>query len=343
MSSVPFEAIVSSMAEGVVAVDRACAVRFINPAALAIFGVTAAVRPGRPLLEVLRHAELQQLLQRVLSTGQPETRELTLFGPEERVLRVQAVTYQHDARDGGALAVLTDLSEIRKLERLRRDFVANVSHELRTPVTAIQAAIETLQGGAAEDVKERATFLYKIATQSERLARLIDDLMALSQVESGGIEFRFERVELATIFQEAANLLQPQAQRKAVTLTIELPRDVPAVRGDRERLQQVAQNLLDNAIKFNRPDGRVTVTATADAQHVTVSVADTGVGIPPEDILRIFERFYRVEKGRARTTGGTGLGLAIVKHLVEAHAGTIRAESLPDRGSTFYITLPRAL
>lgn len=341
MSTVPFEAIVSSMAEGVVAVDAAGRVRFINPAARELFRITVAVTPGQPLLEVIRHAELSQLLQHVLSTGQPETRELTIFGPDERVVRAQAVTYQEDGTRRGALAVLSDLTEIRKLERLRRDFVANVSHELRTPVTAIQTAVETLHGGAAGKPQERAKFLDKIAKQSERLARLIDDLMALSQLESGTVPLRIETVALEPIFQEVASFLQAQAERQQVKVSVQL-QEAPSVRGDRERLHQVAQNLLDNAIKFNRQGGSVNVTATADDRTVTIAVADTGVGIPPEDILRIFERFYRVEKGRARTTGGTGLGLAIVKHLVETHAGTIRADSTPGRGSTFYVTLPRA-
>src|SRR3989338_6239480 len=203
MTDVPFEAIVSSMAEGVVAVDHAGRVQFINPAARRMFRITAPVTPGQPLLEIIRHAELHQLLQRVLSTGQSAAGDITLFGPDERVLRAQAVTYRHDDARRGALAVLSDLTEIRKLERLRRAFVANVSHELRTPVTAIQAAVETLQGGAADDAEARRAFLDKVAAQSERLARLIDDLMALSQLESGAVPLRMETVALEPVFHEA--------------------------------------------------------------------------------------------------------------------------------------------
>ena len=340
-SDVPFEAIVSSMAEGVIAVDAKLRLQFINPAARTLLRLAVPDPSGRDLLELIRVPDLYELLQRVLATGQSETRELTVFGPTEQVLRAQAVTYRHDATHHGALVVLSDITEIRKLERLRRDFVANVSHELRTPVTAIQAALETLQSGAEQEPQERAKFLSKMTAQTGRLGRLIDDLMALSQVESGGLAFHFETVSLEPLVQELLSHWQAPAARQHVTLTLQLPRDLPPVRADREQLHQVMDNLLDNAIKFNRPSGTVTITATTAVQTVTIAVADTGIGIPPEDILRIFERFYRVEKGRARTTGGTGLGLAIVKHLVEAHHGTIRAESTPNRGSTFYVTLPR--
>ena len=342
MSDAPFEAMVSSMAEGAVAVDASLHVRLINPAAQQLFRVPALAQSAPPLLEVIRHAELHQLLERVIVTGRADTRELTLFSPEERVVRAQAVSYEDGPGRRGALVVFSDLTEIRKLERLRRDFVANVSHELRTPVTAIQAALETLQAGAAQEAQARDTFLDKIAAQANRLARLIDDLMSLSQIESGGLRFRFDAIALEPLWREVIGALQPQADRRRVTIRLLWPPDFPTVRGDRERLHQVAQNLLDNAIKFNREGGEVTISAVADARSVTLAVSDTGIGIPQDDLSRIFERFYRVEKGRARTTGGTGLGLAIVKHLVEAHAGTIRAESHPGRGSTFHITLPRS-
>ncbi|MBI5240091.1 MAG: GHKL domain-containing protein [Elusimicrobia bacterium] len=248
------------------------------------------------------------------------------------------------ARDLDSLAdqVRDDLAQLRRSDQVRKDFTANVSHELRTPLAAIKAFAETLREGAAEDAEHRMEFIQEIERNADRMTRLVDDLLTLSALDSGARTPAPESVDLMQLAAEVTATLKPLAGRKELALRMEPFRNVPPVRGDRGQLKQVLTNLLDNAIKYTPEKGLVRVSAAAAEGRVTVSVEDTGPGIPAEALPRIFERFYRVDKARSRELGGTGLGLAIVKHIMEAHGGSVSVESRPGEGSTFSFSLPAA-
>jgi two-component system phosphate regulon sensor histidine kinase PhoR len=234
--------------------------------------------------------------------------------------------------------LIQDLTEMRKLETARRDFIANLSHELRTPIASLKALTETLQAGAIHDPSVAADFLDKMNTEADRLAQMADELGELSRIESGEAPLKKELVEVSGVVTRVTERLRAQAERAGLLLETRLDPELPQIPADRGRLEQVLLNLIHNAIKFTRPGGRVSVTAVTDGQYLTVSVADTGVGISTDDLPRVFERFYKAD--RARAGGGTGLGLAIAKHIVEAHQGRIWVESVEGRGSTFSFSLP---
>jgi two-component system phosphate regulon sensor histidine kinase PhoR len=242
--------------------------------------------------------------------------------------------------DALAEKVRDDLAQLRRSEAVRKDFTANVSHELRTPLAAIKAFAETLREGAADDPARHGEFLQEIERNADRMARLVDDLLTLSTLDSGARPPATETVDLMRLAAEVTATLKPLAGRKELALRLEPFRDIPPVRGDRGQLKQVLTNLLDNAIKYTPEKGTVRLSAACSEGRVTVSVEDTGPGIPDESLPRIFERFYRVDKARSREMGGTGLGLAIVKHIVEAHGGGVAVESRPGTGSAFRFSLP---
>ena len=248
------------------------------------------------------------------------------------------------ARSLDALAdqVRDDLAQLRRSDQVRKDFTANVSHELRTPLAAVKAFAETLREGAAEDPEHRAEFLDEIERNADSMARLVDDLLVLSALDSGTRAPAAEPVDLMQVAAEVTATLKPLAARKEIALRMEPFRELPHVRGDRGQLKQVLTNLLDNAIKYTPEKGTVRLSAAGAEGRVTVSVEDTGPGIPPEALPRIFERFYRVDKARSRELGGTGLGLAIVKHIVESHGGSVSVESRVGEGSAFRVCLPAA-
>jgi two-component system phosphate regulon sensor histidine kinase PhoR len=259
--------------------------------------------------------------------------------------RVGAVRGEKLGRLGRAVDALAekvghDIAQLRRSDQVRKDFTANVSHELRTPLAAIKAFAETLTGGAAEDPEHRMEFILEIERNADRMTRLVDDLLTLSALDSGTRPPATESVDLMRLAGEVTATLKPLAGRKELGLRVEPFRDIPPVRGDRGQLKQVLTNLLDNAIKFTPEKGVIRVSASRAEGWVTVAVQDTGPGIPAEDLPRIFERFYRVDKARSRELGGTGLGLAIVKHIMEAHGGSVAVESRPGEGSTFRFTLP---
>ncbi len=243
-------------------------------------------------------------------------------------INLLAETFQHD------------LSELRRLEQVRKDFVANVSHELRTPLASVKAFAETLRSGAWKDAANRDEFLQEIEQNADRMTRLVEDLLTISALESGRMPPRFEPLSLLPVAAEAAASLKPLAGKKRIVLRVEPFGDLPQVRADRGQLKQVLSNLIDNAIKYTPENGTIRLSAAAQAGWVTVSVQDNGVGIPPEDQPRVFERFYRVDKARSREEGGTGLGLSIVKHIVEVHGGRVSLESAQGQGSTFRFSLP---
>jgi two-component system phosphate regulon sensor histidine kinase PhoR len=242
--------------------------------------------------------------------------------------------------------VFHDVTELRRLEKVRKDFVANVSHEIRTPLTSIKGYVEALLDGAKDDPQEAARFLDIILKQSDRLNLILQDLLQLSQIESGQVLFKREPVSLQTVVERTLPLIKPLAEKKGQHVTVALAPDLPAVIGDEERLVQVLTNLLDNAVKYTPPKGLIRIgghRVTEDG-HLAgeLTVADTGIGIPEADRPRVFERFYRVDKARSRELGGTGLGLAIVKHLVEGHGGRVWVEGNQPRGSRFVVRLPAA-
>ena len=336
----PAQAILESMVEGVLAIDREGRVLWLNPSGRRLLSLPDAPPPvGLRLLDLVRHQELDQALREAVSQQRPAACEVQTFAPEKQTLRFQAAPCSGVASDAAAILVVQDVTEIRRLEGMRREFVANVSHELKTPLTSIKSLVETLLSGALEDPPNNRRFVAMIDEDATRLARLIDDLLELSHIESRAVPLRLQPVAIGPLAEDVAARFRQAAQDRGLTLDIAVDPGTPPAAGDPERLRQILVNLLDNAIKFNRPGGRVTLRARPDAERVRIEVEDTGVGIPADDLPRIFERFYRVDKARSREAGGTGLGLAIVKHLVELHQGTITAAS-SGRGALFSITLP---
>jgi two-component system, OmpR family, phosphate regulon sensor histidine kinase PhoR len=338
-------AILDGMVEGVIAVDGRDHVVLMNERARAICGLGAARAERKPFLEVIRNAELHRLLRasRAAGEGVVSRRELTLAGTVERTLQATAVPLRLAADEIGALMVLHDVTELRRLEQVRTEFVANVSHELRTPLTAIRGYLETLLGGALEEPAHARRFLDIAARHTERLGRLLDDLADLSNIELGRVTLRLEPTALGDTVESVLAIVRPRAEAAGVALAAAVPPDLPPVEADHDRLVQILLNLVDNAVKHTSPGGSVTVSGHApDGGTVEIDVRDTGVGIPAADLPRITERFYRVDRARSRELGGTGLGLAIVKHLVMAHGGSLAITSEPGRGTTVRVTLPAA-
>lgn len=334
------EAILASMAEGVLAVNKEMRVTFCNEFFLRALGRSAPVPENTPLVELAREPELRDLLERVLSSGAPMRHRLQLGSAEGRMFEVH-VTPVLVPSYHGAIAVLHDITDLERLERVRKDFVANVSHELRTPLTAIRGYAETLLEGALEDPENNRKFLEIIQAHAIRLNNIASDLLTLSELESGKKPAEPETLEVTAAIQAAIRTIESEARLRDVRIDWG-KKDPAEVRGDRTRLEQALINLLDNAVKFNRPGGEVRLESSVADGRVRIVVADNGIGIPSEDQARIFERFYRVDKARSREMGGTGLGLSIVKHVVERMGGTVTVESQLGKGSMFTLFLPLA-
>ncbi len=339
-------AILRSMVEGVAVIAADGRLLFVNDALCRHLGVNETEMHGRPMVEVIRQSNLLAVVQQVLGGQETAGSEVTLAsavsaGGAQRNFVVTAAAIRAD-ETRGAVLVLHDISELRRLERVRRDFVANVSHEFKTPLTAIQGFAETLLGGALDDKAHRTHFVEIIRDHSARLARLTDDLLKLSFIEAGKLELEFAPVNVIALIEACAETTRLKAEQKQLTLAVECDSALPQVRGDARRLAEVLQNILDNAVQYTPLGGSISVRAAVEGGQVRIAVRDTGIGIPQEDQQRIFERFYRVDAARSREAGGTGLGLSIAKHLVEAHGGLIEVESEVGRGSTFSILLPLA-
>jgi len=338
-------AILESMVEGVVAVDGHDHIVVMNEGARTIFALGAARAEGKSFLEVIRNVDLYRIF-RESRVGTPAAvvgRQLRLSTPVERVLEVHAAPLRLAGDEVGAVMVLHDVTELRRLERVRTEFVANVSHELRTPLTAIHGYLETLLGGALEEPEHARKFLEIAFRHTERLGRLVSDLTDLSNIELGKVSLRLEATPLDEVVDSVLTMIRPRAAGGEVALSVDLPADLPPVRADRDRLAQILINLVDNGVKYTPAGGRVAVSARrVGPALVEVGVTDTGVGIPPADLPRVTERFYRVDRARSRELGGTGLGLAIVKHLVLAHGGELAIESQPGRGTVVRFSLPAA-
>jgi two-component system phosphate regulon sensor histidine kinase PhoR len=288
---------------------------------------------------VIRQSELLTAIQQVLAGRETVHSEVVMGTVRPRSFAITAAPVRANGTTGAVL-VLHDISELRRLERVRRDFVANVSHEFKTPLTAIQGFAETLLAGALDDRQNRQRFLEIIRDHARRLTRLTDDLLKLSLIEAGKLDLEFQPLAVADLIDSCVEITRLKAEEKQQTLQVECPADLPTVRGDFRRLQEVLQNLLDNAVQYTPAGGRITARAQAGNGTVVITVSDTGIGIPQADQARIFERFYRVDAARSRAVGGTGLGLAISRHIVEAHGGRIWVESTVGQGSDFHFALP---
>ena len=333
--------VLEGMVEGVVLTDPTGRILLANDAFRRIFNAQLPVEGRRPL-ETARVPALQEAIESALEADEPVTREIALGGAQDKVIQASLASIRESGETVGAVAVFHDVSELKRLERVRREFVANVSHELRTPLTAIKGYAETLRDGGLRDPETAAEFVRVIHRHAERLRALIEDLLDLAAVEQGEARIDLAPVALRDVATQAEAVARPAAAGKRHTLTLDVPGDLPRVLADRDRLGQVLINLLDNAVKFTPEGGRIEVSARPSSGRVVLSVKDNGVGIPPEDIGRIFERFYRVGRSRDRREGGTGLGLAIAKHLTQAMGGTIEVESSTGSGTTFRVSLPAA-
>jgi two-component system phosphate regulon sensor histidine kinase PhoR len=334
-------AILGSMVEGVAVVTADERILFCNWAFEQILELPDGSSQGRTLVEALRQADLVALVRQALSGVEELTGEVEVGTVRRRNFSVTAAPVRA-AGANGAVMVLHDITELRRLERVRRDFVANVSHEFKTPLTAIQGFAETLLSGALDDKANRKRFVEIIREHARRLARLTDDLLKLSRIEAGRLELEIRPVRVEALVSGCVETTRLNAQARGLEIHVDLQKDAPAVRGDGAQLGEVLQNLLDNAVQYTPAGGKIEVRARSNGQGVTFTVTDTGIGIPESDLERIFERFYRVDAARSREAGGTGLGLAIARHIVEAHGGRIWVESAIGQGSRFHFSIPTA-
>jgi two-component system phosphate regulon sensor histidine kinase PhoR len=338
------DTILSGMGEGVLVTDSAGIITLVNPSFRSLFSIGDA-REGESLIEIIRHPDLIAAMKKVLATREEILAEIVLQSlPGTRVsILTHWVPLLEDGVMQGAVAVFHDISDIKRLEQVRKDFVANVSHELRTPVTVIKGYAETLTSDAASMNPEQIVHFSRIINNhAERLSGLINDLLTLSQLESGKMEMEIKPVTLKSSVNRACNLLEQKASDKQIGIHQQINIGETMLLADPGRLEQVLINLLDNAIAYTPTQGVVTVSAMDQNTMVRIDVTDNGIGIPPKDLPRIFERFYRVDDARSKELRGTGLGLSIVRHIVQTHGGTVSVQSVPGKGSTFSFTLKKA-
>ena len=331
--------VLDALDDGVLLLDGAGRLLVANPAARSWFGLPDDLRPGLPVQRVLGAPQVSALAEEAAEAGAPMVGTLTLVFPEPRTLTMRAFPLADRGPTGRIVVTLTDITQRRRLEVLRRDFVANASHELKTPVAAVRALAETLLTALPDDPEAGRRFAERIGREAERLEVLARDLLDLSRVERGTLDV--EPVDLVGLAKEVLGGYGDLAEERRIRLRAELQPQV-SLRGDRAQLGLLLSNLLDNALRHTPARGTVCVRLDATESRALIQVADTGEGIPAGELPRVFERFYRVDKARARQTGGTGLGLAIVRHVAEAHGGTVRVDSELGRGSTFTVTLPVA-
>ncbi len=332
-------AILGSMVEGVAVVNATERLVFANQGFADILELDVPPKSGSALVEVVRQTELIEAVRHVLA-GEPRVEAEIVTGTLRQHFFAATVAAVRAGDTLGAVVVLHDITELRKLERVRRDFVANVSHEFKTPLTAIQGFSETLLAGAIDDPQNRERFLGIILEHSRRLARLTDDLLKLSSMDADRLELEIRRVSVNELIESCLETTQHRAAEKEIQVELDQTGDLPDIAGDRRRLAEILQNLLDNATQYTLPGGRITLNAETRDADVVFTVSDTGIGIPKSDQSRIFERFYRVDAARSREAGGTGLGLAIAKHLVEVHGGRIWVDSEIGQGSQFHFSIP---
>ena len=332
----------NSMVEGVMLLDAQGRVQLANQSLEQLFQINTDIR-GQTLMESIRLHELAALVERLKTEHHGLSAEIELPGPQPRQLEVNAASVlDREGRSQGTIVVFHDLTRMRQLENTRREFVANVSHELRTPLSLIKGFVETLLDGAKDNPEVADKFLHTIERHANRLHNLIEDLLTISRLESGGIKLNVEDIGLCEFTGKMLEEMQSRAAERNTSLLNEVPATLHA-RADLDRLQQVFVNLVENGIKYGRASGRMVVTGRALPDgKVELCVSDDGPGIPEEARERVFERFYRVDRARSRETGGTGLGLSIVKHIVQSHGGEVWVESELGHGAKFFFTLPQA-
>jgi two-component system, OmpR family, phosphate regulon sensor histidine kinase PhoR len=351
-------AILRSMVEGVAVIDVRERLVFANRAFSESLNLNPNLIEGRPVIEVVRNSDLVSLIRRALHGEEGLRTDISVGLIQQRMFSVSATPVQaqeasisavagadfgrHSEDQSGAVVVLHDVTELRRLERVRQDFVANVSHEFKTPLTAIQGFAETLLAGALEDPQHNRRFLDIIRDHATRLAALTNDLLRLARIEAGQLEVDLGSVNLLELVERSAETAILKATQKQIALETDVPPDLPAAKGDASLLREVLQNLLDNAVQYTPSGGRIKVSARADDHEAVITVEDTGIGIPVVDQERIFERFYRVDAARSREAGGTGLGLSIAKHIIEVHGGRLWVESEVGHGSKFSFSLALA-
>jgi two-component system, OmpR family, phosphate regulon sensor histidine kinase PhoR len=328
-------AVLDRMTDGVMIADAGGRVQFANPAIERLFELTDV--PGHTVAEVFRQHQLIEAWHRCNQTGELQTESVERPG-RRQFLQLIAIP---DRETEGSLLLVQDLTRVRRLETVRRDFVSNISHELRTPLASLKALTETLQEGALEDPPAARRFIKSIETEVDALTQMTTELLELTRIESGQVPLEFQPVPAADLLASAAGRMRAQAERAGLTLRLAEPLETIPVQVDPARLEHVLVNLIHNAVKFTQPGGEVVLSIQREGDFVRFSVSDNGAGIPAEELERIFERFYKAD--RARSGGGTGLGLSISRHLVEAHGGRIWVESLQGRGSTFHFTIPVAV
>ena len=336
-------AVLEHMHDGIILTDPQGRIESMNPAAARLFGVKPDAWAGRKLIELTRDHDLHNALQHTLTTP-VDWQRLEIEVGRHIIAAVVTEVPGPDGGDPTGLVVLQDVTELRRLERVRRDFVANIGHELRTPLSSIKLLVETLATAVDDDPEAAKDFLGRIDVEVDGLTQLVRELLELSRIESGKVHLNRQAVDVPDLLERAAGRLRAQATRAGLSLEVESKPGLPRASADPERVEQVLVNLLHNAVKFTDPGGSIRVTARLDDAAVQISIEDTGIGIPPDDLPRIFERFYKVDKSRTQgREGGTGLGLAIAKHIVQAHGGRIWAEHRDGGGTVFRFTLPAVL
>jgi two-component system phosphate regulon sensor histidine kinase PhoR len=324
--------VLDQITDGVLIADAHGLIQFANPAAGRLFQFANPL--SHSIVEVVRNHQLVEAWRRCQQTGQMQSESVEL-PTRHQFLQLVVIPDQHTS---GSLLLVQDLTRLRRLETVRRDFVSNLSHELRTPLASLRALAETLQDGALDDPPAARRFVDQIQIEVDALTQMVNELLELSKIESGRFSLDRSPVAACDLLDSASQRMQLQAERANLSLRVECATDLPNVQIDAQRLEQVVVNLIHNAVKFTRPGGEIVLSAEAGIDEIRFAVRDTGVGIPAEDIPRIFERFYRVDKSRAGS--GTGLGLSIAKHIIDAHKGRIWVESREGEGSTFYFTIP---
>lgn len=336
--------VMNQMQSGIIAVDENLKVMLVTPVAKKLLGIIGNPE-GRLISDTSKDVKLDDVFNEAMRQGGVYTNEVaarTAVGRGHRPLRLYVSPMRNDGKVVGALAMVEDITEIRRLEQVRTDFAANVSHELKTPLTSIRGFVETLQNGAIDNPPMAHKFLRIIMMETERLTRLINDILSISKLESGDDEVSVERLRLDKMAFDVADMLSIHASEKEVTINCHMNNEPVNIMGNSDRVEQMLINLIENGIKYNKPGGSVTVQVFSNGIEANVAISDTGIGIAEENLPRLFERFYRVDKGRSRQMGGTGLGLAIVKHIIRSMGGEIEVHSKLGEGTEFLITLPLA-
>jgi two-component system, OmpR family, phosphate regulon sensor histidine kinase PhoR len=341
-SELSVQAVFGAMLDGLVVVDDLRRVRLMNREFRRVFGLEEDVSGGT-LLELIRHASVDRLVMEAIRVGEPrrESIQMSRGASEGREMEVSAVPLgENSARMGGAVVLFRDVTQLQQMEEMRREFVANVSHELRTPLSIFRGYLETLLDDPQQPPGELLRILEIMERHSDRLNALVEDVLSLARLESPGAELDLAEIDLAELLHSIMRDWEKRFEARQLKSHLDVPGNLPLLEADENRLQEVIYNLLDNAVKYSQPGGTISLRAAVSGDRVRISVADQGVGIRDADLPRIFERFYRADKGRSRELGGTGLGLSIVKHIVQLHGGAVEAESEPGKGTTISVNLP---